>query len=595
MKSLNKSAIAVLVFTGSMAVANASLTGADLAAANSYFNSHPDIVKYAPWIRSNVLSNDNLSAANNTLVGNSYYDPVQGKIVYISQIDGITPPVPMSTLTPSTPAQVNLSANVPVVISGNTAVTNTKTTLNEPGLIAAPANTTNAKSIITTPTKQSLIVEPPKPVIKTPPLVQKVPVATPVAIPVVKQQTPTPINRDVPSPLPHSIPNKVPPLLANSTPNKIPDPMAYNVPTKAPVPLANNIPVKAPTPLPYNVPPKMLVNNIPAPLVSPQSILPVQKTPVVPPQPQAYNVPVKQPTIQPYNVPPKMSLPLQQTPNKQPIPVAQPYNVPSKIPTVQTNLMYTPSVPPKEIIQAPVKQLISRNDPIGVQGDLQKLTITVVDSQTPAATTIPAQNTANTTLASATNANAKADANTNALTTKVDSNTFKADQDRQDQALQDASDKATQAINTGAYAQSLAVDAQTVAAANKAAVANVQSRQQAQETTIQNHSNQLADHEQRITELENQNNNFKNLKDDVDNNRKRAAVGVASVAAMSNIPQVTDSQTFAVGAGVGGYDSQGAVAVGVSARITDHIVSKASVGAGSFGGATYGAGVSFGW
>ena len=396
---------------------------------------------------------------------------------------------------------------------------------------------------------------------------------------------------NIPAPLvsPQSI------LPVQKTPVVPPQPQAYNVPTKAPVPLANNIPVKAPTPLPYNVPPKMLVNNIPAPLVAPQPILPVQKTPVVPPQPQAYNVPVKQPTIQPYNVPPKMSLPLQQTPNKQPIPVAQPYNVPSKIPTVQTNLMYTPSVPPKEIIQAPVKQLISRNDPIGVQGDLQKLTITVVDSQTPAATTIPAQNTANTTLASATNANAKADANTNALTTKVDSNTFKADQDRQDQALQDASDKATQAINTGAYAQSLAVDAQTVAAANKAAVANVQSRQQAQETTIQNHSNQLADHEQRITELENQNNNFKNLKDDVDNNRKRAAVGVASVAAMSNIPQVTDSQTFAVGAGVGGYDSQGAVAVGVSARITDHIVSKASVGAGSFGGATYGAGVSFGW
>ncbi|MBN9880005.1 YadA C-terminal domain-containing protein [Enterobacter chengduensis] len=258
--------------------------------------------------------------------------------------------------------------------------------------------------------------------------------------------------------------------------------------------------------------------------------------------------------------------------------------------------MYTPTIPPKAIIQAPVQQIISRNDPIGVQGGVQKLTITVVDSQTPVATTIPATNTANTSLTSAINANAKADANTNALTTKVDSNTFKADQDRQDQALQDASDKATQAINTSAYAQSLAVDAQTVAAANKAAVANVQSRQQAQETTIQNHSAQLKNHEERITALENEsNNNFQNLKDDVDNNRKRAAVGVASVAAMSNIPQVTDSQTFAIGAGAGGYDSQGAVAIGISARVTDHIVTKASVGAGSFGGATYGAGVAFGF
>ncbi|EWG74075.1 MULTISPECIES: YadA C-terminal domain-containing protein [unclassified Enterobacter] len=597
MKSLNKSAIAVFMFSVvSTGVAEASLTGADLAAANSYFNSHPDIVKYAPWIRDNVIASNTLNDANNTLVSNSYYDQAQGKLIYVTQIGGLTPPVSMSTLTPSTPAQVNLAANIPVVVSGNTAVTNTKTTLNEPGLIAAPANTTNANSIITTPTKQSLIVEPPKPVIKTPPLVQKVPVATPVAIPIVKQQIPTPINQGVPSPLPHSIPNKVPPLLTNSTPNKIPVPMAYNVPTKAPVPLANNIPVKEPTPLPYNVPPKMLVNNTPTPLVAPQAILPVQKTPVIPPQPQAYNVPVKQPTIQPYNVPPKISLPIQQIPNKQPIPVAQPYNVPSKIPTVQTNLMYTPTIPPKAIIQAPVQQIISRNDPIGVQGGVQKLTITVVDSQTPVATTIPATNTAITSLTSAINANAKADANTNALTTKVDSNTFKADQDGQDQALQDASDKATQAINTSAYAQSLAVDAQTVAAANKAAVANVQSRQQAKETTIQNHSAQLKNHEERITALENEsNNNFQNLKDDVDNNRKRAAVGVASVAAMSNIPQVTDSQTFAIGAGAGGYDSQGAVAIGISARVTDHIVTKASVGAGSFGGATYGAGVAFGF
>ncbi|MEG5741146.1 hypothetical protein, partial [Enterobacter chengduensis] len=93
--------------------------------------------------------------ANNTLVSNSYYDQAQGKLIYVTQIGGITPPVSMSTLTPSTPAQVNLAANIPVVVSGNTAVTNTKTTLNEPGLIAAPANTTNANSIITTPAKQS--------------------------------------------------------------------------------------------------------------------------------------------------------------------------------------------------------------------------------------------------------------------------------------------------------------------------------------------------------------------------------------------------------------------------------------------------------
>lgn len=133
-------------------------------------------------------------------------------------------------------------------------------------------------------------------------------------------------------------------------------------------------------------------------------------------------------------------------------------------------------------------------------------------------------------------------------------------------------------------------------AGNTVAVDNVQSRQQAQETTIRRHSSQLSNHEERITALENENNNnFQNLKNDVDNNRKRAAVGVASVAAMSNIPQVTDSQTFAIGAGVGEYDSQGAIAVGFSARVTERVVTKASVGAGSYGCATVGAGVSYGW
>ncbi|HAS0922312.1 YadA-like family protein [Enterobacter cloacae] len=343
MKYLSKTAIAVLVSAGSMNVSNAALTGADLAAANSYFNSHPDIVKYAPWVRDNVLRSNTLKDANYTLVSNSYYDPVQNKLIYINQIGGITPSVPMSILTPSKPA------------------------------------------VVVTPPKQG-----------------------------------------------------------NTTP-----------------------------PLAYNVPPK-------------------QQTPVAP---------------TPNAVPPRQQL--------TPVPV----------------------IPHQVGITAPIKP-----------------TVTITDVQS----------------------------------TKVDASAFKADQDRQDKVLQTLSDKTTQAYNTGLYAKSLA-------ATNKSAVANVQVRQQAQETTIQNHSNQLANHEQRITELENQNNNFQNLKDDVDNNRKRAAVGVASVAAMSNIPQVTDSQTFAVGAGVGGYDSQGAVAVGVSARITDHIVTKASVGAGSFGGATYGAGVSFGW
>lgn len=166
--NLSQSAVAIFVFSAvSTGVAEASLTGADLAAANSYFNSHPDIAKYAPWIRDGVLAANSLKDANYTLLSNSYYDQAQGKVIYVNQIGVIAPPVSMSTLTPSTPAQVKLTTNIPVVTTSITAVTNTKTTLSEPGVISAPTNTINTASIITTTTKQPLIIEPSKAILAT--------------------------------------------------------------------------------------------------------------------------------------------------------------------------------------------------------------------------------------------------------------------------------------------------------------------------------------------------------------------------------------------------------------------------------------------
>jgi hypothetical protein len=166
--SLSKSAVAIFVFSAvSTGVAEASLTGADLAAANSYFKSHPDIVKYAPWIRNGVLTANSLKDANYTLLSNSYYDQAQDKVIYVNQIGGIAPPVSMSTLTPSTPAQVKLTTNIPVVTTGITAVTNTKTTLSEPGVISTPTNTIKAASIVTATTKQPLIIEPSKAILAT--------------------------------------------------------------------------------------------------------------------------------------------------------------------------------------------------------------------------------------------------------------------------------------------------------------------------------------------------------------------------------------------------------------------------------------------
>ncbi|WP_172513637.1 YadA C-terminal domain-containing protein [Enterobacter roggenkampii] len=198
-----------------------------------------------------------------------------------------------------------------------------------------------------------------------------------------------------------------------------------------------------------------------------------------------------------------------------------------------------------------------------------------------------AQDTANTALDGV-------NANTQALAGKVDKSIFNADQDRQDHALQHASDKATQAFNTGAYAQSLAVDAQTVAAANKAAVANVQSRQQTQETTIQNHSAQLANHESRITALESQNNaKFSSLENQQNEDRKEYRAGIAGAASLAGLHYVDTDNAVAVGA-ANFKDAQG-YAVGYRHKFAENIAATLSTSGTSNGDEIVAASASYGW
>lgn len=198
-----------------------------------------------------------------------------------------------------------------------------------------------------------------------------------------------------------------------------------------------------------------------------------------------------------------------------------------------------------------------------------------------------AQDTANT-------AQDGVNANTQALAGKVDKSIFNADQDRQDHALQHASDKATQAFNTGAYAQSLAVDAQTVAAANKAAVANVQSRQQAQETTIQNHSAQLVNHESRITALESQNNaKFSSMENQQNEDRKEYRAGIAGAASLAGLHYVDTDNAVAVGA-ANFKDAQG-YAVGYRHKFAENIAATLSTSGTSNGDEIVAASASYGW
>ncbi|EBA6160831.1 hypothetical protein BIW22_24905 [Salmonella enterica] len=146
-----------------------------------------------------------------------------------------------------------------------------------------------------------------------------------------------------------------------------------------------------------------------------------------------------------------------------------------------------------------------------------------------------------------------------------------------------------QAQDTGAYAQSRADAAFQHAEDNKAALA-------ATNKTVSSHTAELANHESRIQDLEAKNSaNFGKLKNEVDQNRKRASAGIAGVAAMANIPQVIQGQTFSIGAGVGNTDGESALAVGMSARASEHVVVKTSVSSDTQHNFVVGAGVSYGW
>ena len=64
---------------------------------------------------------------------------------------------------------------------------------------------------------------------------------------------------------------------------------------------------------------------------------------------------------------------------------------------------------------------------------------------------------------------------------------------------------------------------------------------------------------------------------------------------MANIPQVTESAKFSLGAGAGNTDGESALAVGFSARASQSVVVKASVSTDTQHNFVVGAGASYQW
>ncbi|ELK5289351.1 YadA C-terminal domain-containing protein [Salmonella enterica] len=118
------------------------------------------------------------------------------------------------------------------------------------------------------------------------------------------------------------------------------------------------------------------------------------------------------------------------------------------------------------------------------------------------------------------------------------------------------------------------------------------------ETRITKNERTLSNHESRISTLEAQSgygNKFNQLKSTVEQNRKHASAGIAGVAAMANIPQVSQGATLSFGAGVGNYDGEQGLAVGGSARIGKQVVTKFTVSATTQNDFVTGAGISYEW
>ena len=146
-----------------------------------------------------------------------------------------------------------------------------------------------------------------------------------------------------------------------------------------------------------------------------------------------------------------------------------------------------------------------------------------------------------------------------------------------------------QLYSNGEYAQSRIDAANANIEANRSALVASNKR-------IAANSAQLEDHEQRLGQLEQSTNRaFADMKGRIDRVEKRANAGASAALSAASIPQVTEYQRFAVGAGVGGYEGESALAVGFSSRLSSAVVLKASLTTDSQHGFGYGAGLSLGW
>ncbi|KUR00346.1 hypothetical protein AWI32_13275 [Enterobacter bugandensis] len=93
----------------------------------------------------------------------------------------------------------------------------------------------------------------------------------------------------------------------------------------------------------------------------------------------------------------------------------------------------------------------------------------------------------------------------------------------------------------------------------------------------------------------NTNQQFKSLREEVDNNKKEANAGISGAMAMAGLPQAQTNQRVMFSAGGATYNGESALAVGASVNFNEHMVGKVSFSDDTANnmGASVGVGIGF--
>ncbi|EPQ0973776.1 YadA C-terminal domain-containing protein [Citrobacter farmeri] len=131
-------------------------------------------------------------------------------------------------------------------------------------------------------------------------------------------------------------------------------------------------------------------------------------------------------------------------------------------------------------------------------------------------------------------------------------------------------------------------------ATNQAAVSDVQTKQKAQDSAIQTHTGQLANHETRITTLENQNNSrFSSMEKQQNDDRKEYRSGIAGAASIAGLHYVDTDNAIAVGAA--DFKSEQGYAMGYRHKFAENVAATVSYAGTSDGDSVVAASASLGW